>query len=162
MSKPVLTRNRRYRQGQYRPLNPGKYIGNPCNIIYRSGWEKIFLQWCDITPSVLAYGSEELVIPYISPLDGKQHRYFIDFFIVVKQSDGAVKKFAVEIKPLAQTKPPKIGKKTINESLKRAIDTYTVNQAKWEAARAHCRRTGTEFIVLTEKELIKGKDKRKR
>ena len=124
------------------------------------GWEKAFLLWCDMTPAVLAYGSEEMVIPYISPLDGKPHRYFVDFFVVVRQSNGGTKKFAVEIKPLAQTRPPKITKRVLTESLKYQLDTYAVNQAKWEAAKKFCNQQGIEFIILTEVELLKGKKKR--
>ena len=157
MGKPLLTKNKKYHQGMYSPRHPEKYCGNPCHIVYRSGWEKAFLLWCDMTPAVLAYGSEEMVIPYVSPIDGKQHRYFVDFFVVVRQSNGTTKKFAVEIKPLAQTKPPKVTKKVLTESLKYQLQTYAVNQAKWEAARKYCKALGIEFIILTEAELLKGK-----
>lgn len=159
MGKPTLTGSRKYHQGRYQPVNPTKYIGNPTNIIYRSGWEKMFLQWCDITPAVLSYGSEELVIPYISPIDRRMHRYFVDFFIVVRQSDGTMKKFAIEIKPYAQTRPPRITKKMMTESVRYKLDTYAVNMAKWEAARKFCRMNGMDFVILTERNLIKGKRK---
>ena len=158
MSKPALTGKRKFHQGVFNPKNIGKYIGNPTNIVYRSGWERTFLNWCDKTPSVVAYGSEELIIPYISPLDNRQHRYFVDFFIVVKQPSGKHKKFAIEIKPYAQTIPPKAPKtKILTESAKAKVETYLVNQAKWEAARAFCKANNMEFIILTEKELLKGK-----
>lgn len=155
MAKPILTGNKKYHQGKFIPRNPQKYIGNPTNIVYRSGWEKIFLHWCDITSAVLGYGSEELVIPYISPIDGKIHRYYIDFYVVIKQSNGSVKKFAVEIKPYSQTKAPKITKKILTESLKYKLDTYAVNQAKWSAARKFCSEHNMDFIILTEKQLLK-------
>lgn len=158
MNKPSLTGKKKYHQGIFRPKNIQKYIGNPTNILYRSGWEKSFLIWCDRTPSVIAYGSEELVIPYISPIDFKQHRYFIDFFVVIKKPNGMIQKFAVEIKPYSQTRPPRVSKtKVLTESAKSKVETYMINQAKWTAARDFCRKNNMEFIILTEKELLKGK-----
>jgi hypothetical protein len=161
MNKPSLTGQKRFHQGTFKPKNPQKYLGNPTNILYRSGWEKYFLQWCDITPSVVGYGSEELIIPYVSPVDGRLHRYYIDFVVLVKQQNGEIKKFAVEIKPYTQTQPPKISSKRtlLTESLKKKIETYSINQAKWEAARKFCSQHNLSFIILTERELLKGKKK---
>lgn len=159
MGKPILTGHKKYHQGRFTPRNPQKYIGNPTNIIYRSSWERIFMAWCDMTPAVIAYGSEELVIPYISPVDGNQHRYFVDFFIIVRQQDGSKKKFAIEIKPYAETKPPRITKNMLTESVKHKINTYQVNQAKWQAAKKYCEVFNMKFVVLTERELLKGKQK---
>ena len=161
MSKPSLTGTTKFHQGNYRPKNPQKYRGNPTHLIYRSGWEKYFLQWCDMTPSVVGYGSEELIIPYVSPLDGNLHRYFIDFVVLVRQKDGSIKKFAVEIKPYAQTQPPKMSssRKMLTESLRKKIETYSINQAKWEAAKKFCSQHNMSFIILTEKQLIKGNKK---
>lgn len=161
MNKPSLTGKTKFHQGKYKPKNPHKYLGNPTNIIYRSGWEKYFLQWCDLTPSVIGYGSEELIVPYISPLDGRVHRYYIDFVVLIRQLNGNIQKFAVEIKPYSQTKPPKVSSKrqVLTESLKKKMDTYIINQAKWEAAKKFCFQNGMSFIVLTEKELLKGKNK---
>lgn len=134
------------------PRNPQKYVGDANNIISRSSWETKFLNWCDLTPSVLQYASEELVIPYVSPVDGKQHRYFVDFMIAVKPRVGRIKKYAVEIKPKHETLPPKKKKNQkiyLNESI-----TYITNQAKWKAAEAFCNKIGLEFIVLTEDHLF--------
>ena len=57
------------------------------------------MKWCDITPSVTEWGSEEIIIPYISPVDGRRHRYFPDFYVKIGN-----KKYLVEVKPLRQTK----------------------------------------------------------
>lgn len=133
------------------PKNPEKYVGDVNNIISRSSWETKFLNWCDANPGVLKYASEELVIPYISPVDGKQHRYFVDFMIMVKTRSGEIKKYAVEIKPESQTLPPKKTRnkaRYINESA-----TYAINQAKWESASKFCHKSGIDFVVLTEKHL---------
>lgn len=157
-NKPSLNKRTRskYHQGKFIPKHPEKYIGNPTNIIYRSKWELMFLRWADETPSVLKYSSEECVIPYISPVDGKQHRYFIDFYIKILQSNGSIKDFLVEVKPYAQTQPPKLKNKSVmSESYQEAIRTYAVNQAKWAAARRVCSSRGWDFMIITEKQLFR-------
>ena len=63
-------------KGRYIVTNYKKYIGNPQKVIYRSLWERKFMVYCDSNPSIFAWASEEIAIPYLSPLDGKIHRYF--------------------------------------------------------------------------------------
>ena len=139
-------------KGRYNPVNPKKYKGNPQNIIYRSLWERKFMVYCDTNDKVLEWGSEEIIIPYISPWDGKKHRYFPDFYIKVKQSNGNLKKFIIEVKPKKQTRPPKpVERKTkrwINE-----VRTFGVNEAKWKHATKWCKDNDMEFKILTEEEL---------
>ena len=139
-------------KGRYNPVNPKKYKGNPQNIIYRSLWERKFMVYCDTNDKVLEWGSEEIIIPYISPWDGKVHRYFPDFYIKVKQSTGNLKKFIIEVKPKKQTRPPKpVVRKTkrwINE-----VRTFGVNEAKWKHATKWCKDNDMEFKILTEEEL---------
>lgn len=142
----------KYQQGRYTPKNPEKYVGNVGNIIFRSSWERKFLLWCDSNPNVLKYASEELIIPYYSPVDQKMHRYFVDFVIMVRTRTGEVKKYAVEIKPSSQCSPPKQRKQT--KKYLTELATYTVNQAKWEAADKFCKSRGMEFLVLTEQHLF--------
>lgn len=154
-SKPALTRNRNvpWIQGRFIPQNPSKYRGNPSNIIYRSSWERSFIRWCDTTRQVVAWASEELVIPYQSPLDGRMHRYFVDF-VIWTATDKGIKKYAVEIKPKAECRPPKPPRKrSLYESYRKKVETYEVNQAKWTYAREWCRNHGFQFIILTEDEL---------
>ena len=115
------------------------------------------MRWCDTTNTVVKWSSEEVVIPYISPIDHEQHRYFVDFTIFVKQKDGTIRKFLVEIKPSNQTKPPKVRKGMSQEKLNEALKTYYVNQAKWEAAAKVAKSWGAEFIVLTERTLLASK-----
>jgi hypothetical protein len=79
-------------KGRYVPNKPQKYRGDYNNIVYRSSWERRFMLYCDRSDAIIEWGSEEIIIPYRSPLDGKVHRYFPDFYIKVKQSDGAIKK----------------------------------------------------------------------
>ena len=92
--------------GRYLPTNPKKYRGNPSRIIYRSLWERKLMVYCDKNKKVLEWGSEEVIIPYLSPWDNKIHRYFPDFYMKVKQNSGGVKKFIIEVKPKYQCKPP--------------------------------------------------------
>ena len=139
-------------KGRYNPINPKKYKGNPQNIIYRSLWERKFMVYCDTNDKVLEWGSEEIIIPYISPWDSKVHRYFPDFYIKVKQSSGNIKKFIIEVKPKKQTRPPKpVERKTkrwINE-----VRTFGINEAKWKHATKWCKNNDMEFKILTEEEL---------
>ncbi len=139
-------------KGRYNPANPKKYKGNPQNIIYRSLWERKFMVYCDTNDKILEWGSEEIIIPYISPWDSKVHRYFPDFYIKVKQSNGNIKKFIIEVKPKKQTRPPKpVVRKTkrwINE-----VRTFGINEAKWKHATKWCKDNDMEFKILTEEEL---------
>ena len=92
-----MPRDSKYTQGRFHPQNPGKYKGDLQNIIYRSSWELKFMQWCDRNPNVIEYASEEFCIPYLSPIDGRVHRYFPDFIMKVKEQSGEIKKYIIEI-----------------------------------------------------------------
>lgn len=135
--------------GRFLPKNPSKYVGNANNIMWRSSWELRFFIWLDSNPAVIRWGSEELAIPYISPLDGRPHRYFPDIIILYKHKDGSVRKEIVEIKPYAQTV---LTPKT-SERDKLAL---VVNQAKWEAATRFAEQMGAKFRVVTEKTMFAG------
>ena len=126
-------------KGKFRPTNRNKYRGDISNITYRSLWERKFMVYCDSNPDILEWGSEEIIIPYISPLDGKRHRYFPDFYIKVKQSDGTIKKMIIEVKPKVQTKPPPAVTRKTRKWLKE-VRTYGVNVAKWKSSKVpkHC------------------------
>jgi hypothetical protein len=142
--------NKTYK-GIFKPKNPKKYNGNPDNIIYRSSWEVRVMKYLDDHPSVIWWASEELVIPYYNPIDQKKHRYFPDFVVKMKQKDGKVMTYVIEVKPQIQTKEPVRKRKTqkfINEQV-----TYIVNQSKWKAADEFCQEHGWKFMVVTEKEL---------
>jgi len=139
-------------KGKYQPKNTKKYVGNPSNIIYRSLWERKFMIYCDTNENILEWGSEELVIPYRSPVDGKIHRYFPDFYIKVKEPDGNIKKYLIEIKPHKQTMPPKKPQRQTKGYIYEAYE-YAKNQSKWEAAKEYCKDRQWEFKVITENEL---------
>ncbi len=138
--------------GKYRPVNHRKYKGDPRAVFYRSLWELKFMKWCDNHDHILEWGSEEIVVPYRSPLDGKVHRYFVDFYAKVRNKSGTAKKYLIEVKPKKQTVEPKIPQRKTKRYLTE-VTTYITNQAKWEAAREWCADHGLEFIILTEDHL---------
>ena len=138
-------------KGKYRPKNPQKYKGDPNNIIYRSTWEIKVMNYLDENPNVIWWGSEELPIPYISPVDKKRHRYFPDFIAKMRKADGTVMTYIIEVKPEKQTQPPTQKRKT-KTFLQEAI-TYEVNKAKWYAAEEFCKDHGWQFQILTERHL---------
>lgn len=138
-------------QGKFRPNNPKKYKGDPTNIVYRSRWESRFMSYLDTHDEVISWASEEIVIPYMSPMDGRVHRYFPDFYVKVRQKDGTIKESIVEIKPYQQTQEPKA-----NKNRKRYITevtTYVINRRKWEVAEAYCKARGWDFKLVTERDL---------
>lgn len=143
-----------YKQGLFKPVNPKKYIGDPTNIVYRSGWEKRVMDWLDTNTNVVRWGSEEIVIPYVSPIDNKLHRYFTDFYVEAVGRDGETRKMLLEVKPKSQTQEPKKPQRTTKRYITEVM-TYGVNQAKWKAAEDYCRHKGWEFRVITESDLFK-------
>ena len=138
-------------KGWFRPKNPQKYNGNANNIIYRSSWEVRVMKYLDENPNVIWWASEELHIPYVSPVDKKVHRYFPDFVVKAKQKNGSIKTLVLEVKPEKQTQMPTQKRKT-QRFLQEAI-TYAVNQEKWRAADLFCKEHGWQFKIITEKDL---------
>ena len=139
-------------KGKYKPRRPYKYKGDPTNIIYRSLWEKKFMNYCDSSMNILEWGSEEIYMWYRSPIDNRPHRYFPDFYIKVRESTGKIKKYIIEVKPQRQTKPPAKPKRQTKGYLREAFE-FAKNKAKWNAAKDWCDDQGYEFKIFTEKEL---------
>lgn len=139
-------------KGYFKPRNPAKYRGDPTNVIYRSGWELKLMMWLDSHKDVLEWGSEEFFIPYRSPVDGRVHRYFPDFFVKRKNTEGKIETLIIEVKPFAQTQEPrkqdKPNRRYINE-----VVTWGINSSKWKAAQEYCLDRGWQFKLITEKEL---------
>ena len=131
-------------KGKYKLKKPEKYDGDHTQVIYRSGWERFAFKWCENQEDIKSWSSEETVIPYISAVDNKYHRYFVDLKLNMK--DGSV--VLVEIKPDKQTRPPKSKRRTkrfISESLE-----YVKNECKWKAAKEYCLDRGWHFQIWTE------------
>ena len=139
-------------KGKYKVRAPYKYKGNPTKVIYRSLWERKFMTYCDTNINILEWGSEEVYMWYRSPVDNRPHRYFPDFYIKVREKNGTIKKYIIEVKPQRQTKPPAKPKRQTKGYLREAFE-YAKNQAKWKAANEWCLDRGFEFKVITEKEL---------
>lgn len=139
-------------RGKYIAKNPQKYAGDSTQIVYRSSYELRFMKWCDFNESVLQWGSEEIVIPYRSPMDGQFHRYFVDFFIKIKTKTGEVKRYLIEVKPFRFTQEPIIPKRKTKQFINEVYQ-WAVNNAKWDAAKKVAKQNGWEFMLITEKDL---------
>ena len=138
-------------KGKYTIKKKDKYAGDAKKVIYRSLWERKFMVYCDRNEKIVEWGSEEFFIPYRSPLDGKIHRYFPDFYVKVKTPRG-MKKWIVEVKPKAQTRPPKTPKRKTSRYINE-VRNYAINDAKWKNATEYCKDRDMEFIIITEDEL---------
>lgn len=139
-------------KGRFKPKNTFKYLGNPANIIYRSLWECKLMTYLDNHPDVLKWASEEVCIPYRSPIDGRRHRYFPDFY-VQRRVDGKIKESVIEVKPKIQTIPPKRSNRAPTQKYLREVRTYGINEAKWKAANDYCKDRGWDFLIMTEDQL---------
>ena len=145
-------------KGKFKAKNPNKYKGNPTNIIYRSLLERRFMVYLDNTPSVLKWSSEEIIIPYVSPLDNRVHRYFPDFYMKYKNKDAMIVEDLIEIKPSKYCKPPDPKRKltktgrTSKRYLKE-VNTYIINDAKWQQAVKFCEERKWGWRIITEKDI---------
>jgi len=139
----------RWRQGVFTPKNSDKFIGT--RAIFRSGLELKFFRFCDLNERVIKWGSENIIVPYYSPLDNRIHKYYVDNYVVIKEDDQ-IKKYLIEIKPYKQTKRPTTKYKKKSHLIYEQ-KSYIINMAKWEAARKYSQKNGCEFIILTEKDL---------
>ena len=139
-------------KGKYRVRNYRKYKGDPTRVAYRSLWERKFMDWCDKTPRVVEWWSEEIAIPYKDPVQKKWRRYFPDFWVKVKETNGKTKSYLIEVKPKRQVDGPKPQKRHTKKYITEVM-TYATNQAKWEAANDYCNDRLWEFKLITELEL---------
>lgn len=139
-------------KGKFRPKHPEKYRGDPTKIIYRSLWERNCMRYFDDNPNVLKWSSEEVIVPYKSPLDGRYHRYFPDFLIRIKNKQGQLETIMIEVKPFKETKEPK-PQKRLSKNYLYEVKTWSINKSKWEAAIEFCKDRKWKFMIITEKEL---------
>lgn len=138
-------------KGWFTPKNPKKYKGDPTNIVYRSSWELRVMKYLDENKNVIWWASEELPIPYRSPIDQQIHRYFPDFIARIRQVNGKEVTMILEVKPEKQTQMP-VQKRQTKKFLQE-VATYAVNQEKWRAADLFCKEHGWQFKIITEKDL---------
>ena len=138
-----------YKQGIFKPRNPDKYIGNVNNICYRSGWERRCFKWLDESPKIIRWNSEEVVVKYVSKLDGRIHNYFVDLYFETKNKNGDIIKYLAEVKPYAQTIKPVEGKN--KTTYLNACMTYQRNMDKWKYCNEFAKSRDLKFVILTEK-----------
>jgi hypothetical protein len=139
-------------KGYFKPRNPHKYKGDPTKIIYRSHWELVVMSYLDKHPEVIQWASEEFSIPYRSPIDGRMHRYFPDFWVKYVDKDGVINIRILEVKPKAQTKAP-VPQKKRTRSYVGAVHRWGINSAKFAAAREYCEDRKWDFQLITEDDL---------
>lgn len=137
--------------------NKEKFTGKR-PITLRSSYEIKFVKYfLDLNKSVLEWKSEDIVIPYYFSLDKRPHRYFVDFWMKVREKGNTIKEYLIEIKPYSQLFPPKQKNKT--DAFKRRVIEYVKNQDKWKTAKRYCaeqRKIGRniDFKIITERELF--------
>jgi hypothetical protein len=151
-----------FTQGFFYPKHPEKYIGNS-KPVYRSSYELRTMHFMDDNQYILKWSSERVVIPYKlpdsfykDPSKNRTRRYFVDFYCEVKDINGEIKKYLVEVKPKNQTVPPVLPKRQTDKSIrnyKRKAITYVINDSKWKAAEQYCKKMGYIFKKLTEEEI---------
>lgn len=144
----------KFAQGKFEPKNPEKYVGTKTPK-YRSGWEHVFMQFCDNNPAITQWASEAIQIPYRDPTTGRQTIYVPDFFVVYTDKNGKQHAECIEIKPSNHALLEKVGKNLVNQV------QYVKNMAKWEAARAWCKQKGIYFRVVTEDDIFHNPGKRR-
>jgi len=141
---------RHYAQGKFQVCHPEKYIGKG-QPTYRSGWEFVFMQFCDNNPSILQWASEPINIPYRNPFTNKQTIYIPDFLIIYMDKNGQKHAEVIEVKPSTET--------TLESARSTRDRAYVaLNTAKWQAASVWCAQQGMKFRVVTENQIFhKGK-----
>ena len=147
-----MCQNMKSYKGVFRPKNPKKYKGDPSKIVWRSSWELLLMKHLDTHPDVLEWASEEFSIPYRSPVDGRVHRYFPDFWVKKRSPDGKIEVVVIEVKPHHQTIPPKTKSKPTAKYINE-VATWGINSAKWDAARDFCEDRKWKFVIMDEHSL---------
>lgn len=140
-------------KGYFKPRHPEKYAGNVKNIVYRSSWERSFMNFLDNNVSVKEWGSETIPIPYRKPTTGRIHKYYPDFWVKYVNKDGKIIQEIIEVKPEKQTKKPTTVGKSKKTQLYEAV-TWSVNLAKWKSAKIFCDKYGMKFRILTERQIF--------
>jgi len=146
---------RQTQKGYFVPKNPQKLLSGK-RIIFRSSWERKFMEMCDSHPNIIQWASEhpDTRIPYYNPVTNKHTIYVPDFFVVYKDKGGKKRVELVEVKPAAET----YLKEAKSNRHKLAL---AVNVAKWKAAQEWCQRKGIKFRVITEHDIFRNPKKKR-
>lgn len=143
---PRLTKNPKYHQGYYMPINPLKYLGGQLPI-YRSGIELKFFKFLDHNRQVLRWSSETIGVRYFDSVQRKQRTYYIDTFVEIKEGTS-IKKYLVELKDHKETIKPIQTPKKKKSTLLYEECQWKTNNCKWSQAVIFARNHGCEFLLL--------------
>lgn len=135
-------KNSHYKQGIRDPKIFKKYISSCKNepVIFRSGLELEFINYCENNPSIKRWASEPIKIKYYSRLDDKEMNYYPDF--VIEKTNGS--RIIVEVKPKSQTYKP-----TVYDNLW-AKEAWIKNMDKWVAAYRFAKKHNMSFVIVCE------------
>lgn len=147
------SKNSKFIQGIYTPINKAKYMGSNQTPVYRSALERDFFLFFDKNPNVTAWASEGIVIPYFFNVDNKVHKYYVDLIAAIKDKNGSIQKYLIELKPHSQTQPPVFSERKKSSTVLYENLMYQKNMCKWAAASEYAAKKGMKFVVLTEKYL---------
>lgn len=150
----------KWHQDWYIIKNPQKYIGNKEKVFFKSNLENRVMFYLDNNSNIIRWSYEQNPIPYLRPMfeSGKLHHieernYFLDFYCEVKERDGSINKYLLEIKSKSETLPPIRPKKMSSKAYQRyqnACQTYAINMNKWKSAKKYCDDKGWKFKIITD------------
>jgi hypothetical protein len=154
----------KYKQGLFIPKNKDKIIklNNQGGLYYRSGLEQKLMVYLDNNDNIIHWNTELIEVPYIKnawnnnllEMTLTKHNYYPDFYYELKRSDGTISRVVAEVKPFAETKPPKMNTSPNSKQLKSfeyALKEYSKNLDKWKFCIEWCKMKGFDFIIITEK-----------
>ena len=132
-----------YKQGYLDPKKLSKYANSCKNepVIYRSGLELQFIQYCENSSNIKKWASEPMQIPYYSNLEHKECNYYPDYVLENQKGNMVI----VEVKPYNQTVKPQ---PSDSIWLKQQ---WIKNLDKWSAAKKFAETHNMKFIIVTEK-----------
>lgn len=172
--RPNMSVEAKTKQGYAVIANTDKYVGDPSKIIYRSTWEFAFIKYCDASPSVVKWSSEPIAVKYFdkvsklvecqkykldpnNPSNWIQKNYYIDFWCMVDNGNGEIKKLFIEIKPsnklVKPVPPPKDASPSVIKKFNTIAKEYLINEEKFKAMKKYAESNGAEFHIFTEKTL---------
>lgn len=160
MKNLPMQSNSKYKQNLLETNSGIGYTGQKKQIRLMSSYEfkavEKIIQLYKIN-RITGWSSEEILINYQSSIDGKVHRYFIDFMI---ETDKSV--FLIEVKPYSKTLKPKLKNNYTDKqkrSYEKSLQEWIINYDKWRAASDYCKEMNLtsdkkfEFKIWTEKTL---------
>lgn len=148
-----------WKQDWYVLQKPEKYINKKkTRIFYKSNLEQRVFYFCDNNLNVLRWEYEGMTIPYLRPVflnwklhHVEKHEYVPDLYVEIKENDGKIGKYLIEIKSKSDTIAPQMPKRRTQKSLRQfqfKAQQYAVNSNKWSAAEKWCRENGITWKII--------------